>query len=107
LIFLSLSESIRFRAANPIRTFGKVPFFFYVIHLYLIHALAVLYLALSGRDWHEYIFSATGLNSGALMDFGLGLGGVYLVWILVLLCSYALCKWYAAYRENHLSKKGL
>jgi uncharacterized membrane protein len=107
LISLSLLDSIQPRIAKPVVTFGRVPFFFYITHLYLIHALAMLYLALAGRDWHEYIFSASGLNSGALMDFGLGLGGVYLAWIFVLLCLYPLCKWYAAYTENHLSQKAL
>jgi uncharacterized membrane protein len=97
LTFLSVSESVRARFAKPFQTFGRVPFFFYIMHLYLIHALAMLYLAFSGRDPREYIFSASGLNSGALMDFGFGLGGVYLVWMLVLLCLYPLCKWYGTY----------
>ncbi len=100
LMFLSLTDSIRAHAAKPILTFGQVPFFFYIVHLYLIHALATVYLVFSGRDWHEYIFSAEGLNSGALFNFGMDLWGVYLVWVAVIVAMYTLCNWYVEYRER-------
>ena len=104
LVFLALSESIRSRLTQPLLTFGRVPFFFYVVHLYLIHALATAWLAYSGRDWHEYILSATALFSGRLSDFGLSLPGVYLVWLVVILLLYPLCRWYQQYKEPHASQ---
>jgi uncharacterized membrane protein len=103
LVFLSLSESLRSPVIKPILTFGRVPFFFYIIHLYLIHALAMLWLAYSGRDWHEYILSAAALRSGRLSNFGLGLSGVYLFWILVIALLYPICRWYQKYKENNPS----
>ena len=103
LIFLSISESIRYKITTPVSVFGKVPFFFYIAHLYLIHTLAMLWLAYSGRDWQEYILSAAALRSGSLSSFGLGLSGVYFVWILVLVLLYPLCRWYQKYKENHAS----
>ena len=99
LIFLSLSEGIRHRITTPIVVFGKVPFFFYIIHLYLIHGLATL--VLSSSDWSEYILSAERLTSGALSNFGFGLGVVYLVWVVVILLLYPLCRWYQKYKESH------
>lgn len=104
MIFLSLIEKVQHRIATPFVVFGKVPFFFYVIHLYLIHTLAMLALVLAGRDWHEYIFSADALRSGSLSNFGLRIGAVYLVWILVIVLLYPICKWYQNYKENHPSK---
>jgi uncharacterized membrane protein len=103
-LFLSAAEGIRGSIAKPFSAFGKVPFFFYVIHLYLIHALATLWLAFSGRDWHEYILSARALMSGSLSSFGLSLEAVYLIWIGVLLLLYPLCRWYQGYRVNHPSR---
>ena len=103
LIFLSISESIRYKITTPVSVFGKVPFFFYIAHLYLIHTLAMLWLAYSGRDWQEYILSAAALRSGSLSSFGLGLSRVYFVWILVLVLLYPLCRWYQKYKENHAS----
>ena len=101
LILLSALARIDVRMAKPVIVFGKVPFFFYIIHLYLIHFLALLLLAYEGRDWHQYILSARGIASGALRNFGLHLGGVYLIWIFVILLLYPLCKGYQSYRQRH------
>src|SRR5262245_30391105 len=104
LIFLSLSESMRHPIAKPVMVFGKVPFFFYIVHLYLIHTFAMLWLVLSGRDGHAYILSAAALRSGALSSFGLTLSGVYLVWIAVVAVLYPICRWYQDLKGKNQSK---
>ena len=104
LIFLAVVESVGPRLAGPIIVFGRVPFFFYIVHLYVIHALAVLMLVYQGRDWSQYILSARGIASGTLSNFGLRLEAVYVVWLLVILLLYPLCRWYQKYRENNPSK---
>jgi len=104
LIFLSISESIKGPIVAPFKVFGRAPFFFYVIHLYFIHALALLWLVSAGRDWHAYILSARAITSGSLSSFGLGLEAVYLIWMLVILSLYPLCRWYQKYRENNPSR---
>jgi uncharacterized membrane protein len=101
LIFLAFIESFGNRLLKPVIVFGKVPFFFYVIHLYLIHALAILLLIYEGGNWHQYILSAREIMSGTLRNFGLSLGAVYVIWILIIASLYPLCKWYQSYRENH------
>lgn len=101
LIFLSLSETALHRITTPIVVFGKVPFFFYVIHLYFIHTLAMLALVFAGRDWREYILSAAAISSGTLSNFGLGLEAVYFVWILVIASLYPLCRGYQKFKENN------
>jgi uncharacterized membrane protein len=104
LIFLAAVESAGYRLAKPVIVFGRVPFFFYIVHLYIIHILAMLMLVYRGRDWSEYILSARGIASGSLINFGLRLEAVYLVWILVILLLYPICRWYQKYRENYPSK---
>ena len=39
LIVLSLFEKVQFRATNPMLIFGRVPLFYFLAHLYLIHLL--------------------------------------------------------------------
>jgi uncharacterized membrane protein len=104
LIFLSFSERMENRITEPFIIFGRVPFFFYVVHLFFIHALAMLYLAYSGRDPGEYILSAENLLSGRLSSFGLRLEAVYFVWILVVAALYPLCRWYQKVRQRKPSK---
>ena len=101
LMLLAALESVRSRLVKPVTVFGKVPFFFYILHLYLIHALAMMLLMYSGRDGSEYILSAQRIRSGSLSSFGQSLEAVYIVWILVVLMLYPICKWYQNFRENH------
>ena len=104
LVFLALIEPYRNRLPKPVIVFGRVPFFFYVLHLYLIHILAMLLLVYEGREWSEYIFSARNLTSGRLSDFGLPLAAVYVIWIGVIVLLYPLCRLYQRYREKNPSK---
>jgi uncharacterized membrane protein len=104
LLFLALIEPLGERLPKPVIVFGRVPFFFYIVHLYVIHALAMLLFVFQGGTASEYIFSAAGLRSGRLSEFGLNLGGVYLVWIMVIALLYPLCKWYQIYREKNPTK---
>jgi uncharacterized membrane protein len=107
LTLLAAVEPLQSRLARPVITFGRVPFFFYIVHLYLIHGLALLFLIYRGRDGSEYILSSEGIRSGTLSNFGLSLGGVYVIWMLVVLLLYPICRLYQKYRENNPSKRWL
>ena len=104
LIFLSLIERPGNRLPKPVIVFGRVPFFFYILHLYVVHASAMLLLVYKGREATEYIFSAENLMSGRLSDFGLSLGAVYVIWLGMVVMLYPVCRWYQSYREKNPSK---
>lgn len=107
LISLALFEYAKPRTANPLLVFGRVPLFFYIIHIYLIHALALIGLMYTGWDWREYILSASQFLSGRLDNFGFSLGAVYVVWVLVVVMLYPLCRWYQKVRESHPENRWL
>ncbi|MBZ5718898.1 MAG: heparan-alpha-glucosaminide N-acetyltransferase domain-containing protein [Acidobacteriia bacterium] len=79
-------------------TFGRVPMFFYILHLYLIHWLAVLVAALSHQpvSWlfHGAIFGET--PDG----YGHGLPVVYLMWLTAVVILYFPCRWFAALKQR-------
>lgn len=104
LIFLSLVERFQNQLPKLVTVFGKVPLFFYILHLYVIHMLALLLLIYQGRDPGEYILSSSAIQSGNLMDFGLSLGEVYVVWLVIIVLLYPLCRWYQQYREKNPSR---
>ena len=84
LILLGLFETARGVFASILSVFGRVPFFFYVVHLYLIHGLAVV----TG-------LAMTGVLS-AHPTIGLDLPGVYIVWLIALALLYPVCRRFAA-----------
>ena len=83
---------------KKIIVFGKVPFFYYMLHVALIHAISLLILFASGHSWNELDFS----REGAL-PYGSGhsLWLVYVVWIVVILILYFPCRWYSNYKATH------
>ncbi len=91
LMLLGWFERITGRIAGILVTIGRVPLFYYVLHLYVIHATAVaigLWQGFQVRDM-AVIF----LDNPA--NFGLPLGGVYLVWVGTVLAMYPACAWFA------------
>jgi len=105
LVFLALTEGVKSRIAGVVLMFGRVSLFFYLVHIYMIHLLALVSLEISGRSWSEWIITAERFMSGSLGDFGFDLVVVYFVWALVMLGMYPPCKWYRAYKKGHPEKR--
>lgn len=97
LLLLAAFESARGRIVDTVVTFGRVPFAYYIAHIYLIHALAVLYVWSSGGDT-SWLFGVFPPEKPA--GYGLGLAGVYAVWLAVLVMLYPLCRWFAALKQR-------
>jgi uncharacterized membrane protein len=70
-------------------TFGRVPFAFYVAHLYLIHAIALALGLAQGFAARQFLTIMFLFPQG----YGVSLAGVYAVWAIVILVLYPLCKW--------------
>ena len=84
-------------ALAPLLTFGRVPMFFYILHLYLIHSLALLVAAVS----HQPVgWLLHGSFFGAPDDWGYNLPFVYLMWITVIVILYFPCRWYEGVKQN-------
>jgi uncharacterized membrane protein len=105
LIFLALVEGVVNRVTGIVLTFGAVSLFFYLVHIYVIHLLASLALVISGRSWTDTIITAEAWANQTTADFGFDLWVVYLVWVLVVVGMYPLCKWYRAYKKAHPEKR--
>jgi hypothetical protein len=86
------------RWLSPICVFGRAPMFFYLLHLPLIHGLAVIYswLNYGGATWW-FVNDPEGSSRTALLPngYGFGLPGVYAVWIVVVVALYPACRWFA------------
>jgi uncharacterized membrane protein len=76
--------------------FGRVPFAFYVAHFYLIHILSVILGRLQGFSLRQMMTVFLFFPKG----YGVGLPGVYLVWVLVIVTLYPFCRWVAAVKAR-------
>ena len=81
---------------QPLIVFGRAPFAFYVAHLYLLHTLAVAFGAMRGFDARAFLTYSFFFPKG----YGVGLPGVYAVWLLVVAMLYPLCRWVAAAKRR-------
>lgn len=89
LILLALFEHVRGALASFLATFGRVPFFYYVVHIYLIHALAVV-----------TAFTITGALA-TTPEINFSLTGVYIVWLMVVVLLYPICRWFSKLKEKN------
>ncbi|CAN5453079.1 heparan-alpha-glucosaminide N-acetyltransferase domain-containing protein [soil metagenome] len=104
ILLLSFIENIKNKFSKFMLVFGRVPFFYYILHLYLIHALAYVGLAIQGVSLNELILSAERFGSGYLADVGFDLWVVYVVWIAVIILLYPVCKKYMYYKLENKDK---
>lgn len=106
LIFLSLSEKPLTKLSEIIAVYGRVPFFYYVLHLYLIHLFATAAAFFSGYKLGDMVLSDSIFRTPELKSYGFNLFVTYLVWIGLVIMLYPLCKWYDQYKRAQLSTKG-
>jgi uncharacterized membrane protein len=95
LMLLAAFESVHGPLANWIMTFGRVPLFYYVAHIFLLHMLAVLYAWMLVGDFAALIGS---MHKPA--GYGLGLAGIYAVWLAVVVALYPACRWFASIKQR-------
>jgi len=103
LILLALLERVRLARSNPLLVFGRVPFFFYVAHLFLAHLVAiVLNLVRYGGKPFVWIAPPAMGSANALFptNFGYPLWVVYAVWVLLLAFLYPACMWFSHVKQR-------
>ncbi|MGA7684621.1 MAG: hypothetical protein WCC32_02110 [Terriglobales bacterium] len=104
LILLAYFDRRTFTASNPLIVFGRVPLFYFILHFYFIHVLVVI------LEWIRYgtafslvMFGPSPSMGGAqsAANFRHGLGAVYILWIVVVVVLYPVCRWFAKLKSRH------
>ena len=104
LLLLAMTEKPLNRFTNFISVYGRVPLFYYILHLYLIHLLGMLAAEFTGYDWRDMVLTVWVPNFPGLDGYGFSLGIVYLIWLAIIVSLYPLCKWYDKYKKEHKEK---
>jgi len=93
---LSFTEKTAGPFAGFCRVYGKVPYFYFILHLSLLRLLNIGLALMSGlplkTDRSPIVWQVEG--------FGLPLWAVYLFWIAVVMLLYFPCRWYGNYKQT-------
>ena len=92
LMLVALLDGAQGIVAGWITIFGRVPLFYYIAHIYLLHASAILFAWLTIGS---AVFAAPYKADG----YGFGLAGIYTVWLVAVILLYPLCYWFAAIKR--------
>jgi uncharacterized membrane protein len=106
MLVLFFSETGWNRITEFLSVYGRVPLFYFVIHLFMIHGLMFIILYIQGFTNSDFVFGAF-KNGRPEVANGVNLGTVYLIWIAVALILYPVCKWYGDYKSRNSQNKFL
>jgi uncharacterized membrane protein len=100
LLLLAYFDARQPGARNPLVTIGRVPFFYYVVHFWLLHVIAsVMAYVRYGASSLSFLFMPLPSMGGSRdlfpSDFGYALWVTYIVWAAVVALMYLLCRWMA------------
>lgn len=108
LIFLSIVKNTGSRFAKIITVYGRVPFFYYILHFYLLNIIHIIFFLARGHSFTEGINGLPGMPfKFAAPGEGYSLWVVYGIWLAVVILLYPLCRWYDRYKTNHKENKWL
>ena len=105
LIFLALVKNTGGKLVKIISVYGRVPFFYFIVHFYILHIATVIAYLLRGHSIAEGMKGLPGLPfKFAAPGEGYSLLTVYGIWIAAVIIMYPLCKWYDNYKTSHKEK---
>lgn len=104
-LFLSFTEKLKGGIVNVVSVYGRVPMFYYLIHIYVIHLVAIIASAFTpGQDWKIWFLKQPIWFTTNLKGYGFSLPVAYLIWIAIVIAMYPLCKRYDAYKQTNKGK---
>ena len=103
ILFLSFAEIPLKGIGQALVRIGRVPMFFYVAHIYLLHLIALFAGKFTGYAWSDMVSTANSVTPSP-PGYGFSLLVTYIVWIVVVLLLYPLCMWYERYKASNKEK---
>lgn len=104
ILFLYAIENTKNKLTDFLLVFGRVPLFYYFLHILVIHGLAIIGILIVGGNWTTMILTQDVFINAKLVNYGYSLFIVYLVWIFVVTLLYFPSKTYMAYKANNKDK---
>ena len=107
IALLPLAEKSYGRVTEALTIFGRVPFFYYLLHIPLIHISAWVVNLLRDGVTHQEWYASAPFVYVADESLRWSLPLLYLVFAIDVMLLYVACKRYMTYKANHPEKKWL
>jgi uncharacterized membrane protein len=98
MLILAFTENINNWFTRITSVYGAVPFFYYILHFYLLHSLLVVVFFATGHTSKEIVQVPFWFRPAT---FGYSLPIVYLIWFCIVASLYLPCRWFKKYKETH------
>jgi uncharacterized membrane protein len=103
LLLLAWMDRRQWSRTNPLMVFGRVPLFYFLLHMFVIHLLTIPF-ALVRYGHAQFLLKPLPSMGGPAnlypADFGYSLWVVYAVWFGVVAMLYPICLWFARLKER-------
>jgi uncharacterized membrane protein len=101
LALIPVLDRARGAVASVVSVFGRVPFFYYVLHIPLIHALALIVSVVRSGSVSPWLFTNHPMGNPPPPDgYVWSLPMLYLVWAVAMLILYLPCRWFAGVKSR-------
>jgi len=100
MLILAVTENLKNKLVDFFIVFGRVPLFYYFLHIFILHSLVVVI----GGNWARFLFKHQPFESVPLGTYELSLWIIFLVWIALIFALYPISKWYMYYKIKHRDK---
>jgi uncharacterized membrane protein len=101
MFILSFDQRHKNRITDMVCVYGKVPLFYFVLHLYFIHCLLLILLFFQGFHWADLSFATGSFGRPKGIHSGVALWAIYLIWLAVVGALYKPCGWFGKYKATH------
>jgi uncharacterized membrane protein len=103
ILMMYVFDSRENRFTQIVSVYGKVPLFYWLLHWFTIHIVAIGIFLIMGYHWSDLQFAGFGFGKPSAGS-GLHLWGVYIAWASIVTLLYPISKWYNNYKNNNRGK---
>jgi len=101
IALIPLLENAKGTLVRAITAFGRVPFFYYMLHIPLIHALALIVSKIRLGYVSPWLFANHPMGNPEAPDgYMWSLPLLYLVWAMAITLLYFPCRWFAGFKSR-------
>lgn len=99
IILLPILEKMHNAAGRLFTVYGRVPMFYYILHIYLLHSMVLIGAWIMNIPFHYFIDNDSLFNPKP--GWGFSLPYVYAWWLLAVGILYFPCRWFMLIKLNH------